>query len=613
MVRCCLPTLCRTAGAPPPSSQIDEGTPDGESVWRLNAPLGTAFGFLGHTTSLYPQGRHGRVIPTPTEDPPLLLLLTLLAACQAPSTTGAGMVTPPSTTSAPPAPLPFPWDSLVINEVMTRNASTLMTADMALPDWVEIYNAGDEAVSLDRVELKDSSDDDWDGPPGEEIAPGEHLLIYCDEGEGDYHAPFKLDGDGDELELQVDDIPVDRITTGVMQRDTAWARYPDGGAWDLTARPTPGWTNGIDPGTGDPTDDIFQSERILDVWLTIPQASWDILQTDTSTDPAVHQNLQVPASFAYQGVFYPNVAVHLKGAWGSRRSLDNKAALKVNLNAYEDIHLRTLESVTLNNMVQDCSYMHEYLAYTLFRAMGVPAPRVAWTHLYVNDEYFGLYLWLESVDDVFLDRWYGEHGGNLYEAAYTEDFYDSQIPGFELEEGGDPDDYSDLYAIDTVLDGVATDDAVAELEALFDLDEFLANMAVEALILHWDGYTTANNYRVYDDPHTGRFQIIPWGTDQTFVDFWYEPWDSSSRLFTWCLSNAGCAQRYDDWLLVGADTMDALELDDMMDEVWALIETDAASDPRREHSDADTASEIAQTRATISNWPSTVRNKVAEH
>ena len=41
--------------------------------------------------------------------------------------------------------------------------------------------------------------------------------------------------------------------------------------------------------------------------------------------------------------------------------------------------------------------------------------------------------------------------------------------------------------------------------------------AVERYLGHWDGYTTKNNYYLVSDP-SGRFQMLPWGTDQTWVE-----------------------------------------------------------------------------------------------
>lgn len=497
---------------------------------------------------------------------------------------------------------------LVINEVMTRNQSTVMAPDPApdsdgFPDWLELYNAGSTAVDMSTVILRDRGGNLWRGMPGE-LAPGQHLLLYADGVDAPGHAPFRLAGEGEELILTIDNRVLDRIATGQMDRDTSWARFPDGGDFAVTIRPTPGWTNGIRPSASlDPTDGLFQRERITEVHLTVPSPSWASLE--------VEPRVQVPASMAFQGAYFADVGARLKGRAGSRRSLDEKCAWKVDLNDHVPGQgLRGLNSLTFNNMVQDPSYVHEYLAYTIFRAVGIPAPRVGWTRLHVNGVYFGLYLFIESVDDEFLERWYRDPAGHLFEGAYGTDFEADEVWQFEYDEGPDENDRSDLLEVAYILDGEPTNAAIQALRQHVDLDQFILSMAVEALILHWDGYTTSNNYRVYHDPATDLFQIIPWGTDQTFVDYWFDPYEGNGRVFTFCMANLACRAQYGDALRHVADTVESLDLEPVVEELEELLWVDISSDPRREHSLSYILSHLQETKVTLRNWPAQVRAQI---
>ncbi len=490
--------------------------------------------------------------------------------------------------------------ALWLNEVMTDNDSTVMDERLEFPDWLEIYNGGDSSVELGRISLEDSSGTSWSGGNGS-LQPGELLLLWADGSvDGAHGLPFRLSSDGERLTLLLDGEPVDRLATGYMQGDTSWARFPDGGSWAITAAPTPGWSNGWQPGaSADPTDTLFQAERVGDLDLVLSESSLSSLDQDPYTE--------VPGSMGYEAAWFSQVGVRLKGQAGSFRTMDGKAAFKVDTNEYEDHWLRGEKLLTLNNMVQDPTCTHEYLAYTLFRALGIPAPRVGWVRLTVNGVAWGLYLLVESVDDVFLERWYVDPTGALYEGAYGVDFYVGSEFDFEYDEGPDPDDRSDLTAVAEILELEATDQNIVLLEELVDLDEFLVNMAVEALILHWDGYSTANNYRLYHDPLTDRFQILPWGTDQTFVDYWLGPWDGYGRVFTFCLENDSCAGRYDETLLQVADVMDSLDLAGELDHLEALLLEDIELDERREQSMDTVYAYLETTRETIESWPDQVR------
>jgi spore coat protein CotH len=63
-----------------------------------------------------------------------------------------------------------------------------------------------------------------------------------------------------------------------------------------------------------------------------------------------------------------------------------------------------MKRLTLNAMTQDTSKIHEYGAYALFNAMGVPASKTGWARVYVNGVDRGLYLNVEQPDEVFASK-----------------------------------------------------------------------------------------------------------------------------------------------------------------------------------------------------------------
>ena len=103
--------------------------------------------------------------------------------------------------------------------------------------------------------------------------------------------------------------------------------------------------------------------------------------------------LRTVMSFTMAGKVYGpyTVGVHLKGAWGSWRDVNGKAGFKIKMDAFvKDQTLFGITKFTLNNMVQDPSYIHEAVTYRLFRALGVPAARVGYANVTVD------FAWLES-------------------------------------------------------------------------------------------------------------------------------------------------------------------------------------------------------------------------
>jgi spore coat protein H len=527
----------------------------------------------------------------------MILLLSCAAPSESPPPADTEPFEEPDTGTTEPEDAPVgDVPAIVINEVQADNDATIMTETLAFSDWIELYNDSPQTVALSRLSLSVADGTRWEGGEGE-LAPGERVLLWAD-----IDLPFGLSSDGERLELMVDGIVSDRLATGQMDSDTAWARYPDGGQWALTARPTPGWTNGSHPGEStDPSDDLFQTDRVTPISVWIDAEQWAALSADNYT--------YVEASMSVGPAWFERVGFRKKSTVGSNRTLDQKAAFKIDLNHYEDHRLGGQEGLTLNNMVQDPTYVAEHLSYLIYRTGGIPAPRVGYARLSINGEDWGLYALIETVDDTFLGRWYADSSGVLYEGSYGTDLEASELYDFEVDEG-DAGDREDLAAVAEVLDGDADDAGIAALERLVDLDALLLNMGIEAAILHWDGYTTANNYRLYHDPRTDRIRLLPWGTDQTFIASGYAPYQGYGLMYTFCLQNASCRARYGDALLQAADLMDALPLADEQAAVRDMLADDIATDPRAEHSDGTQSTYLSYMSACIADCPDAIRAQV---
>jgi hypothetical protein len=140
--------------------------------------------------------------------------------------------------------------ALRINEVMAGNDGLVLDdSDPVCPesdDWVELVNAGDAPVDLRGVTLSDSERTAWLAHRAQSLAPGQTLLLWADEQpqQGLDHLPFRIDADGERLELRRDGVAIDTVDVPAVPRDRSWARLVDGtGAWAESTTPTPGAPN----------------------------------------------------------------------------------------------------------------------------------------------------------------------------------------------------------------------------------------------------------------------------------------------------------------------------------------------------------------------------------
>jgi len=73
-----------------------------------------------------------------------------------------------------------------------------------------------------------------------------------------------------------------------------------------------------------------------------------------------------------------------------------------------------LDSMAINNVMSDATYMKEYLAYDMMDYIGVTTPLYSYAKVTVNGEDWGLYLAVEIMEESFAQRNYGADYGELY-------------------------------------------------------------------------------------------------------------------------------------------------------------------------------------------------------
>src|SRR5262249_53931114 len=102
---------------------------------------------------------------------------------------------------------------------------------------------------------------------------------------------------------------------------------------------------------------------------------------------------EVLATVREGDVVYTNVSVHLKGAAGSFRPFDDKPALTLNFSKHAPgQHFHEYTKISLNNSVQDPTFVCEALCRELYVAAGVPAPHADWATVVINGRDLGLYV-----------------------------------------------------------------------------------------------------------------------------------------------------------------------------------------------------------------------------
>jgi spore coat protein CotH len=180
----------------------------------------------------------------------------------------------------------------------------------------------------------------------------------------------------------------------------------------------------------------------------------------------------------------------------------------------------------------DPSKVREALAYAVFQAVGVSAPRTAFAEVTLdvpgrfNGENLGVFTIVEQVDKRFLKEHFGNGGGLLlkpegirglphfgtdpkaYEATY--------VPKDEAEEA----EWKRLIELTRLINMAEESEFRERIVEYLDLEEFAKFLAANTALASMDGFLgLGHNYYLYLMPKTNKFVFVPWDLDLAFGAF----------------------------------------------------------------------------------------------
>ncbi|RJO71525.1 MAG: hypothetical protein C4523_04135 [Myxococcales bacterium] len=368
----------------------------------------------------------------------------------------------------------------------------------------------------------------------------------------------------------------DQVKVPDLPDDTTWGRLPDGtGQWRETS-PTQGASN---QHSSSEAGFLFSDSEVATMEITLSEASRDAL----ASSPYEYAEGAISLTNSHGAYSVARAGIRLKGGL-SFRPIGDKASFKIRFTEYDKTaRLAGLKNITLNAMVDDPTMMRESLAYRIFRASDIPAPRTGYAVVSVNGEDYGLYALIEKYDDLFLAAEFPDGTRHLYEGMV--DLYIGQEDEFDLDEG-DEDGRGDLSSLTQAISETADGQWVAGVGAVLDLSRFTRFWAIENYIGHRDGYTlAANNYFLHSDTG-GFFAMLPWGTDRAFTEDIDFP-AGTGVVAAKCAGIPACRVQYDGSLADLLPVVDALNLGEVATANAALIAPYVADDPKRPYSEEE--------------------------
>jgi hypothetical protein len=241
----------------------------------------------------------------------------------------------------------------------------------------------------------------------------------------------------------------------------------------------------------------------------------------------------VHATVEFEDRTYSDAAVRHKGNGTYLRSEGtSKRPYKVDLDKYsKGRELAGRNTLNFANLVVDDSCLHDALGHEFFRSVGVPAPRTAFARLFrstgtAQPEYLGVYALIENLDSDFAAWRFGTRKGVVFKPVTTELFSDlgDDWAAYEgiYDPKSRPTEAQKRRVIELARLVTSADDATfaARIGEFVELDEFTRFLAGMVLLSSYDGFlNNGQNFCLWLDPVSERFQFLPWDLDNAWGKF----------------------------------------------------------------------------------------------
>jgi spore coat protein H len=160
------------------------------------------------------------------------------------------------------------------------------------------------------------------------------------------------------------------------------------------------------------------------------------------------------------------------------------------------------------------------------------------------------------MDKDWLQKVYGENSGNLYKCTYPADLaylgIDQQAykniqsnsatggRAYDLQTNEGADNYSDLVELITMLNQSVDAGFAAQISQKINVDGFLKAFAIDVATGNWDDYMyNKNNYFLYHNAGTGKFEFIAYDADNTFGVDWVDRDWATRNCLDWVTHSQG--------------------------------------------------------------------------
>jgi hypothetical protein len=359
--------------------------------------------------------------------------------------------------------------------------------------------------------------------------------------------------------------------------------------------------------------DLFRQDRVPTYSVEISPVEWAKMVAEFADVAAVQNDSPFPyhpAIFHFENETVTNASIKLRGqsSWRDTVTQDGaRAKMQFTISFKEQVRgtkFHGIPKLTLDMPRSDWSFMHDRVAHTWLRQIGIMSPCANNARLLINGQLYGLYVAEGSVNDALVKEFFPRN------------------PDGDLWKGGEDAETNETTANRDRLHRFKDARDITSLRAVVDLPGSVATWAAEAMLNNADGiYGGSHNFYAYDQGAAG-FLYLPQDTDATLdwlavfeppagiedhPIFWWEtreppaPVPASHYLIV--MNDPAARAQYVDAIAATLTKWDPAQLLGWIDTWSAQIAADVALDPHTWATPANFETAISLARDVVKGRP----------
>jgi len=252
---------------------------------------------------------------------------------------------------------------------------------------------------------------------------------------------------------------------------------------------------------------------------------WDKMSSDYNTKITKDESSYRDCKIVLDGNTLAHVGIRFKGESSYKHQTNRKKSFKLKFNEFSKTgNYQGYRKVNLNNQFKDPTFMREKLMLDILNSENIPSATSSFCEVYFNEEFLGLYLLVEEINNDFLVKHFNNKKGNLINGKPNGFLNNESVESDKIEYNykrknhRSRKSFKKLKKLVHRLNAPIDSNYVHNLNHIFDVELCLKNWAINNVFVNVDAFNMhfPHNYLLYFDKRTKKAKWIGYDFNYSF-------------------------------------------------------------------------------------------------